>query len=121
MTKRLIWFCIMIAIGAAGGLAYGWLINPVKYTDTAPETLRSDYKADYVLMVAEIYRADQNLPAALDRLALFSDVTPAELVNEGLLAAQQIKGYPEEDLLTIVTLSEAVGPPGSGKTSGGRP
>jgi hypothetical protein len=37
----------------ARGLLYGWMVNPVRYVNTTPDTLRADYQLDYVLMVAE--------------------------------------------------------------------
>lgn len=62
------WLFIVAALiaGIALGLAYGWVIDPVDFFDLTPDTLRADYKADYVLMVAEAYRAnrDPGLPPA---------------------------------------------------------
>ena len=106
-SKRIIWFFIMIAIGLAGGLAYGWVLNPVKYVDTSPETLRADYKTDYVLMVAEIYKSDHDLSAADHRLALLGSQAASQTVNSAILTAQQM-GYSTQDLQTMITLSQAV-------------
>ena len=50
MTSRWILFIFAILVGAGLGLLYGWVINPVDYVDTTPDTLRIDYKTDYVLM-----------------------------------------------------------------------
>lgn len=105
-SKRFIWFLIMIALGAAGGLAYGWLINPVQYVDTDPQSLRADYKADYILMVAEIYESDRDLASAQSRLAFVSARPPQQVVSEGILAAQQI-GYAVEDLEVMGRLMQA--------------
>ena len=56
------WFVTLIALalGITLGLVYGWVINPVQYTDVTPDALRIDYRTDYVLMVAEAYRAEQD-------------------------------------------------------------
>jgi hypothetical protein len=97
----------MIAIGVTGGLAYGWVINPVNYVDTAPQSLRADYKADYVLMVAKIYRSDQNLPAAKQRLAFLSSAPPQQITSESIIAAQGI-GYADEDLEVMGQLMQAI-------------
>ena len=59
--SRWIKFFIVIALGLAAGLIYGWAISPVEYTNTTPDTLRADYRSDYVLMVAEVFHADQNV------------------------------------------------------------
>jgi len=122
-SKRIIWFFIMIALGAAGGLVYGWVINPVKYVDTAPQSLRADYKADYVLMVAEIYQVDQNLPAAQQRLSFLGNALPQQIVSESIVAAQGI-GYAPEDLEIMGQLMQAVQAaqaPVSTPTAGGQP
>ncbi|MBU4352946.1 MAG: hypothetical protein KJ939_07765 [Nanoarchaeota archaeon] len=39
-------FLIMIALGLAAGLVYGWVIRPVEYTNTKTDTLRADYRRD---------------------------------------------------------------------------
>jgi hypothetical protein len=54
---RIFWFLVAIIVGLIGGMYYGWIVNPVKYVNTTPDTLRYDYKADYALMVAEVYQA----------------------------------------------------------------
>jgi hypothetical protein len=94
---RWIRFLIVIAVGAAGGMFYGWVLNPVDYVDTAPDSLRFDYKADYVLMVAEAYRVENSLGLAARRLALLGSDSPAEIANRALLDATQM-GYPPADL-----------------------
>ena len=60
MSSRWILFIIAILAGAGLGLLYGWVINPVDYVDTAPDTLRIDYKTDFVLMVAEAYQGESD-------------------------------------------------------------
>ena len=65
--SRWILFLITVALGLGAGLFYGWKINPGEYINTTPGSLRDDYKADYVLMVAEAYQAEADLNAA-DRL-----------------------------------------------------
>jgi len=37
---RWIRFFLAIAVGIAGGLFYGWWVNPVEYVNTSPDTLR---------------------------------------------------------------------------------
>lgn len=106
-SKRIIWFLIMIFIGLAGGLAYGWFINPVKYVDTLPETLRADYKADYVLMVAEIYQMDRNVGGAELRLSFLGKLPPESYVVEGIRTASEI-GYSDQDIDLLRDLAQAV-------------
>jgi hypothetical protein len=105
--KRIIWFFIMIALGAVAGMVYGWVINPVKYVDTSPASLRADYKADYVLMVAEIYSGDGNLEQAGRRLSVLSSLPPARVVADALLTARELQ-YGDTDLQMIDHLAQAL-------------
>jgi hypothetical protein len=111
--SRWIRFLIVLTIGLAAGLFYAWRINPVRYVDTAPDTLRQDYKTDYVLMAAEIYHADGNLDAAVQRLALLSDQSPVQIVDTALSYARGEASnsqalYPVEDLALMQSLADAL-------------
>lgn len=104
---RWIGFLIVIVIGAAAGMLYGWVINPVEYVNTAPDSLRIDYKTDYVLMVAEAYRVENSIQLAARRLALLGSDPPVEIVQEAILFATQI-GYAPNDLDLMNGLEEAL-------------
>ena len=96
---------IAIAIGTAAGMYYGWVLNPVEYIDTAPDSLRIDYKTDFVLMVAEAYQADQDLGLAVRRLGLLGDRPPMDIVVEAVLFAVE-NGYAEADLTIMQSLAD---------------
>jgi hypothetical protein len=81
---RWIKFLLAIALGVALGLIYGWLISPVEYVDTTPETLRADYRADYVLMVAEVYHKEGDLDLAARRLAVLGSRSPVQIAAAAL-------------------------------------
>jgi hypothetical protein len=103
------WFTTLIALalGIALGLIYGWVINPVQYTDVTPDALRIDYRTDYVLMVAEAYRAEQDPALAAQRLAVLGSKPPAVITSEAEDFARQA-GYPSDDLTLIQELSVAL-------------
>jgi hypothetical protein len=103
------WIPIFIAalLGLALGLVYGWRIDPVQYTDITPEVLRIDYRTDYVLMVAEAYRTEQDPELAAERLAVFGSEPPALIAGEAYDYARQ-SGYPAEDLTLIQELTVAL-------------
>lgn len=88
---------IAVALGITLGLVYGWLINPVQYTDITPDALRFDYQSDYVLMVAEAYRVEQDPSVAARRLAVLGSKPPALIAEEAYNYARQ-SGYPTDDL-----------------------
>ena len=104
---RWIRFFIAVAIGAAAAMYYGWKVNPVQYPETTPETLRVDYKTDYVLMVAEAYRAEGDIDLAARRLALISTDKPLKAVTTAIQEAKNIP-LPASDLVVMQTLEEAL-------------
>lgn len=104
---RWIRFFIVLILGFCIGLVYGWLIDPVEYVDTNPDTLRIDYKTDYVLMVAEAYQADKNIDLAVDRLAFLELTSPEELVGQAMDFGIQA-GYTASDLGLMRVLGDAL-------------
>jgi hypothetical protein len=104
---RWVRFLIAIIVGAGLGLVYGWLVNPVEYIETTPDTLRVDYRTDYVLMVAEAYQGEQDLDLAVRRIAILGDAPPAEIVYQAILFAQKA-GYSDVDLERMQALLSAL-------------
>lgn len=102
-AKRWFLFILSILAGAGLGLYYGWVISPVKYVDTLPSSLRADYKADYVLMVAEVFESEQDAEAAARSLALLGSEPPAAIVFAALEFARQ-NGYAPADLQRLQDL-----------------
>ena len=98
---------LALFIGIALGLVYGWVISPVQYVDTTPDTLRADYRADYVLMVAEAYQTEQDPALAVRRLAVLGSQAPGEIASQALADARQI-GYSEADLALMQKLTTAM-------------
>ena len=102
--SRWIKFLLAIALGLAVGLVYGWVISPVEYLDTTPDTLRYDYRADYVLMVAETYNQNPDADRAVRLLAQLGSEPPVEIAIQALAYASSI-GYPPADLSLIQNLA----------------
>jgi len=104
---RYIFFIFIIALGAVLGSYYATQVDPVVLVDAPPDTLRIDYKTDYVLMVAEIYAAEQDASLAARQLGQLGSAPPVEIINEALVFALDV-GYPAEDLLTMRDLAQAM-------------
>jgi hypothetical protein len=100
-------FLIAMLLGAAAGLFYGWVVNPVEYVDIAPQSLREDYKTDYVLMVGEAYQVDHDLGLAVRRLALLGSSAPSDIVANALSYGLQHE-YAYQDLSVLQLLGEAL-------------
>lgn len=92
------WIIITLALlfGIALGLIYGWVLDPVEYTDVTPNILREDYRVDYVLMVAEAYQHDLNADQANRRLAVLGSETPVSIITSALEYASQNEFSPAE-------------------------
>lgn len=67
-----------LLIGLAVGLAYAWLVEPVQYSDAAPNSLNLAAKDQYRAMIAMAYQVNANLGRARQRLALLNDNSPAQ-------------------------------------------
>lgn len=96
---------VSILVGLALGIAYGWMVNPVQYVDTPPSNLRADYKADYALMVAEIYAADGDLTLASYRLSRLGEESSLVSVQNAIDTAGEL-GYGEGDMILLSNLAE---------------
>ncbi|HEU0291725.1 MAG TPA: hypothetical protein VFR47_03265 [Anaerolineales bacterium] len=102
-SSRWLFILIALAVGTGLGLAYGRFVDPVEYFDLTPDTLRADYKADYVLMVAEAYRAEQDPGLAARRLAILDSKSPSSIASEGLAYARA-NGFADSDISLIQEL-----------------
>ena len=102
---------VALALGLAAGLGYAWGVNPVSYTDTSPASLRDDFRADYLTLVASAYDATGDLPRARARLALFAYADPSPVL--AALAQQRLaQGWPEAEARALARLAaDLQGPP----------
>lgn len=104
---RFIWFAISILVGIAAGLFIGWSLLPVEYADVSPDSLRSDYRVDYILMVAEIYDEEGDIDDAIDWLDPLEGEYTVRMVQQAALDARDM-GYDIADLELIVHLAQAL-------------
>jgi hypothetical protein len=80
--KRFPWDVLLaLLLGLGAGLAYAWMISPLRLTDTTPATLRADFKDQFRSAIAASYAATGNLPRAQARLELLNDANPADALN----------------------------------------
>jgi hypothetical protein len=106
-SKRTVWFSLSIIIGIIAGLFYGWTVNPRRTAASSAVSLRADYKADYVLMVAEVFQKDQDVGLAISRLALLGNDPPLRIVQTAIIKASEL-GYEERDMQLLGKLSQAL-------------
>lgn len=106
-SNRWIFIVIAALAGIGAGLAYGWVVDPVDYFDLTPDTLRADYKADYVLMVAEAFNAQRDPGVAARQLAVFGSQSPTAIAAQGLDFARA-NGFDATDIALIQELVTAL-------------
>ena len=85
--RRLFQILAGLAVGLSLALLYTWVISPVQYVDTAPNSLRADYRSAYAQLAARAYMVDGDLGRARTRLALLGLSDPAQAVT-ALIQAQ---------------------------------
>jgi hypothetical protein len=106
--KRSSWYLLTgLIIGLILGLVYSWWINPVKYNDTSPATLKETYKNHYRSIIAQVYSETEDLTRAKSRLALLRDEDP---ILELGAQAQRIlaQGGPEAEARALALLAAAL-------------
>ena len=112
------WIKIIVAliIGLGIGLLYGLKIDPVEYADATPNVLREDYRADFVLTIAEAYQGEQNPELAARRLALLGSESPALFVSNTIEYARTNGFTPDEITLLqgLLTAMQTYQPAGDG-------
>jgi hypothetical protein len=106
---------LVLIFSFAAGLSYGWFVAPVEYVDTTPASLRADFQADYVLMVAERFQADRDLDGARRRLSIFGAESPADICSRAIAFAR-FAAYAPPDLELLQGLHRALQLPSSGAT-----
>ncbi len=91
--KRFPWeWLIAIIVGFGLGLVYAWVISPVRYIDTTPNTLRADFKDQFRIAIAASYASTHDLGRAKARLALLGDPDSSQALaaqSQHMLAAGQ--------------------------------
>ncbi|HNC07525.1 MAG TPA: hypothetical protein PLX14_02390 [Anaerolineales bacterium] len=106
-SSSIIKIILGLIAGIAMGVFYGWVIDPVEYVDVTPEVLRTDYKTDFVLMVAEAYASDFEAETAARRLAMLGSDTPASIVTAALEYAT-LNNFTETEILSLQNLLTAM-------------
>lgn len=115
-------YLLVFGVGALIGLVlFGWILFPVRWTQTLPSDLRGDAQEDYLRMVADTYAANGDLPAAITRLEYWTPETSAELYGRlaekvaaqgDPAAAERLRAVAEDT--NLIRLHDATLPPPTG-------
>ncbi len=76
------WELVLALLAGLGlGLLYSWVISPIRYVNTTPNSLRADFKDQMRASIAAAYAATGNLERARARLALLGDTDSVEALS----------------------------------------
>ena len=104
---RFFLFGIAILVGIVAGIFLGWEIIPPRDAKPEPQTLQTDYKTDFVLMVSELYHQDGDLDTALSRLAYLGKSPPAEIMLSAIQFADK-NTYSTSDIQLMLKLFSSI-------------
>jgi hypothetical protein len=109
-TQRIPWLIIILGllIGAGGGLAYAWLVNPVNLIDVAPFQLVPADQEAYIVLISEAYMQDGDLDRARSRLEALEIQDPATLVSD-IADTALLNGRDPREIRALASLAEALG------------
>lgn len=103
------WYLLTgVVLGIILGILFAWVISPVKYVDTAPESLKDEFKDQYRVLIASAYVANGDLVRAKARLELLEEADTYLVVAE---QAQQMlaEGGSVEEAQALGRLALALG------------
>ncbi len=87
------WYLLTgLILGLGFGLLYSWVISPVRYVDTEPSSLRSDFREQYRALIAVAFLSNGDLPRAKARLALLADLDIAKTIAIQAQLVQDLAG-----------------------------
>lgn len=109
--RALLLFSLTAVVGLAGSLYYTWMVEPVEYYDTPPDSLRVEDKALYLALIGDLYVYEGDLARAQARLAELG--VPADgSTLAGLLEVYLDSGGRPEEARNLAHLAEALGASG---------
>jgi len=102
---------LAIAAGAAGGLLYTWVLDPIETYDASPKSLYIEDKLVYLILIGDLYAYEGDLEQAEARLASL------DVAAEGPAVAGFVEQYLEgdgqpENVRNLARLAEDMGASG---------
>lgn len=108
MVRLLLSLVIGLVIGVIIGLYLGWFQFPVEYLDSPISRLDPQYRDAYTVMIANGYRSDGDVLAAIERLRVLGiEDVPSFVFQQ---AERYIANSRDlSDIRALIALSEGLG------------
>jgi hypothetical protein len=105
--KNALWAGLSLLFGFSIGVGVAWMLFPTDFEGAPPNSLRAEYRGEYVLLIASAYRTTGDLDRARSRLAAFPGLDAAQLAA----LAQQVAatGGGEQTARDLALLALALG------------
>ncbi len=98
-------------LGLVAGLAYSWMINPVRFVDTDPSSMRPEFKDEFRGLIAEAYNVNNDLGRARLRLGLLKDKDPQKALAEQASRLLAVDGQSNQAKLISRLAKDLLNPP----------
>jgi hypothetical protein len=105
--KHILLAIVGLALGLGVGLVYAWVLRPA-HTEADPASLRADYRAGYIQLVAQSFAVDGDIDRARTRLAALGEADPAQTVT-ALAQRTAASGGDPEMVRSLAALASALG------------
>jgi hypothetical protein len=106
--RKIILSLIALAVGLGLGVAIGWYVWPVTYTEAQPNRMGASWKDESIWMAAQAFAYDHDLEAAQARLRpLGSDDLGLLVLGRATRAIDQ--NLPPTQIAYLVRLAAALG------------
>lgn len=100
-------FTLFLALGAVAGLAFAWLISPIRTGNTTPAALNNQDREIYVQLVADNFAGDGDTALAARRLAELGPAGKEQLADLVVFALES--GRSPEEVSRLAALASALG------------
>jgi hypothetical protein len=106
--RKIIVALIALTIGLGAGVAIGWYVWPVTYTEAQPNRMGASWKDESIWMAAQAFAYDRDLEAAQARLRPLGAEDLGALVLDRATRAIEQK-LPATQIAYLVRLAAALG------------
>ena len=85
-----------LIIGLLLGIFYGWVINPTRYVDISPQSLLTDQKKQYMLLISQSYQANEDIGRSYARIKQMMDPVDMDQLRTMLLSMEMDTNYRDQ-------------------------
>jgi hypothetical protein len=107
-VARIFVIVLVTVTGLGAGLTYTWVLDPVEYYDTAPDSLYIEDKLVYLALIGDLYVYEGDLAKARGRLGELGVEADGPILAD-LIESYLDSGGQPEDVRNLARLAEALG------------